>query len=126
VTRQDEAVTTATALSPRLRVGYASGGIATERGTRRPFLLWGGIGLAVGFVLLFSGPVETLGLALGPAVFAAVLALSGYRSSTGDAVVQPASALTAITVGFSIVPAALVLLSLFALNGYRLTKQEVA
>ena len=108
--RQDEAVTTATALSPRLRVGYASGGIATgafgtvpgllllpyltdslcisallaglivflpkawdvilnpitgrvsdrfatARGTRRPFLLWGGIGLAVGFVLLFSGPV---------------------------------------------------------------------
>jgi Na+/melibiose symporter-like transporter len=40
--------------------------------------------------------IETLGLALGPAVFAAVLALGGYRSSTGDAVAQPTSALTAI------------------------------
>jgi Na+/melibiose symporter-like transporter len=70
--------------------------------------------------------VETLGLALGPAVFAGVLALGGYRSSTGDAVAQPASALTAIAVGFSVVPAVLVLLSLLALRGYRLTKEEVA
>ena len=70
--------------------------------------------------------IETLGLALGPAVFAAVLALGGYRSSTGGEVTQPASALTAIAVGFSILPAALVLLSLLALQGYRLTRQEVA
>ena len=70
--------------------------------------------------------IETLGLALGPAVFAAVLALGGYRSSTGYTVAQPTSALTAIAVGFSIVPAALVLLSLAALRGYRLTKEEVA
>jgi GPH family glycoside/pentoside/hexuronide:cation symporter len=70
--------------------------------------------------------VETLGLALGPAVFAGVLALGGYRSSTGDAVAQPASALTAIAVGFSIVPAVLVVLSLIALRGYRLTREEVA
>jgi GPH family glycoside/pentoside/hexuronide:cation symporter len=70
--------------------------------------------------------VETLGLALGPAVFAAVLALGGYRSSTGDAVAQPASALTAIAVGFSVVPAVLVVLSLLALRGYRLTREEVA
>jgi Na+/melibiose symporter-like transporter len=70
--------------------------------------------------------VETLGLALGPAVFAGVLALGGYRSSTGAAVAQPASALTAIAVGFSVLPAVLVLLSLLALRGYRLTKEEVA
>ena len=70
--------------------------------------------------------VETLGLALGPAVFAAMLAAGDYQSSTGAAVTQPASALTAIAVGFSIVPAALVLLSLAALRGYRLTKEEVA
>jgi glycoside/pentoside/hexuronide:cation symporter, GPH family len=70
--------------------------------------------------------VETLGLAVGPAVFAAVLAVGGYRSSTGEAVLQPESAFTAITVGFSVLPAALVLLSLLALRGYRLTKQEVA
>jgi glycoside/pentoside/hexuronide:cation symporter, GPH family len=70
--------------------------------------------------------IETLGLALGPAIFAAVLALGGYRSSTGDAVTQPASALVAIAMGFSILPAALVLLSLFALQRYRLTRHEVA
>jgi GPH family glycoside/pentoside/hexuronide:cation symporter len=70
--------------------------------------------------------VETLGLALGPAVYAAALALGGYRSSTGaEVVTQPASAQTAITVGFSIVPAILVGLSLVALRGYRLTKEEV-
>ena len=71
--------------------------------------------------------VETLGLALGPAVFAVALALGGYRSSTGGGTVtQPASALTAITLGFSIVPAVLVVLSLVALRGYRLTKEEVS
>lgn len=70
--------------------------------------------------------VETLGLALGSAVFAGVLALGGYRSSVGAVVVaQPASALTAIAVGFSVLPALLVLLSLVALRGYRLTQEEV-
>ena len=34
--------------------------------------------------------VETLGLAIGPAVFAVVLALGGYRSSTGDRAGRPA------------------------------------
>ncbi len=71
--------------------------------------------------------VETLGLALGPAVFAMVLALGGYRSSTGaEVTAQPASAETAITLGFSIIPAVLVVLSLIALRGYRLTKEEVS
>jgi Na+/melibiose symporter-like transporter len=63
---------------------------------------------------------ETLGLALGPAVYAAVLALGGYESSTGSTVFQPESAVTAIALGFSIVPAALVAVSLLALRGYRL------
>ena len=63
---------------------------------------------------------ETLGLALGPAVYAAVLALGGYVSSTGSAVVQPDSAVTAIALGFSLVPAVLVAVSLLALRGYRL------
>lgn len=70
--------------------------------------------------------VETLGLALGPAVYAAALALGGYRSSTGaEVATQPASAQTAITLGFSIVPAILVVLSLVALRGYRLTREDV-
>ncbi|MER7559568.1 MFS transporter [Nocardioides sp. NPDC126508] len=68
---------------------------------------------------------ETLGLALGPGVFAMVLALGGYRSSTGAEVAQPDSALTAITVGFSVVPACLVLLSLLWLRSYSLTADDV-
>ena len=49
---------------------------------------------------------ETLGLALGPGLFALVLALGGYRSSTDGDVAQPDTALTAITLGFSVLPAA--------------------
>ncbi|MEO9322978.1 MFS transporter [Nocardioides sp. C4-1] len=64
---------------------------------------------------------ETLGLALGPGVFALVLALGSYRSTTDDAdVVQPDSALTAITLGFSALPALLVVASLCWLWRYRL------
>jgi glycoside/pentoside/hexuronide:cation symporter, GPH family len=63
---------------------------------------------------------ETLGLALGPAVYAVVLASGGYVSSTGSAVVQPDSAVSAIALGFSLVPAVLVGVSLLALRGYRL------
>ncbi|MCZ4498615.1 MAG: major facilitator superfamily 1 [Marmoricola sp.] len=69
---------------------------------------------------------ETLGLALGPAAFALVLAIGGYVSSSGDvAVAQPGSALTAITLGFSVLPAALTLLSLFWLTRYSITSEEV-
>ncbi|SFH66173.1 MFS transporter [Nocardioides psychrotolerans] len=70
---------------------------------------------------------ETLGLALGPGVFALVLAIGGYRSSTsGEAdVAQPDSALTAIVLGFSLLPAALTLLSLWWLSRYSLDATEV-
>ncbi len=63
---------------------------------------------------------ETLGLATGPAVFAVILALGGYLSSQGRTISQPDSALTAITIGFSVVPAALTLLSLWWLRQYTL------
>ena len=66
---------------------------------------------------------ETLGLALGPGLFAVVLAIGGYRSSTDGDVAQPDSALTAITLGFSVLPAALVLLSLVWLVRYSLTSR---
>lgn len=68
---------------------------------------------------------ETLGLALGPGVFALVLALGGYVSSTEGDALQPDSALTAITLGFSLLPAVLVLTSLYWLNRYSLTSEEV-
>ncbi|GAA0196598.1 MFS transporter [Cytobacillus oceanisediminis] len=67
---------------------------------------------------------ETLGLALGPGLFALVLAVGGYVSSTGGQdVTQPDSALTAITVGFSLVPAAIIALSLLLLRRYRLDEE---
>lgn len=68
---------------------------------------------------------ETLGLALGPGVFALVLAAGGYVSSTGGAVAQPDSAVTAITLGFSVLPAVLVALSLLWLVRYSLTQADV-
>ncbi|WP_436702264.1 MFS transporter [Nocardioides sp. BYT-33-1] len=68
---------------------------------------------------------ETLGLALGPGLFAVVLALGSYRSSDSGDVVQPDSAVTAITLGFSVLPALLVLASLWWLRGYALDEEEV-
>lgn len=62
---------------------------------------------------------ETLAFALGAGVFAAVLAVSGFRSSdAAHAVEQPGSALTGITLGMSLVPAALAAVSLWLLSGY--------
>ncbi len=68
---------------------------------------------------------ETLGLAMGPGVFAVVLAAGGYRSSTTGDVAQPDSALTAIVLGFSLLPAALTALSLLWLRRYSLDALEV-
>lgn len=64
--------------------------------------------------------VETLALALGPALFALVLAATGFRSSEGDRrVAQPSAALTGIAVGMSLLPAALSLAALLLLRRYR-------
>jgi Na+/melibiose symporter-like transporter len=68
---------------------------------------------------------ETLGLALGPGLFALVIATGGYRSSTDGDVAQPDSALTAITLGFSVLPTLLVLASLWWLARYRLDADVV-
>jgi Na+/melibiose symporter-like transporter len=68
---------------------------------------------------------ETLGLALGPGLYAVVLALGGYRSSTTGDVAQPDSALTAIVLGFSLLPALLVLVSLWWLRRYSLDAHTV-
>ncbi|WP_199432231.1 MFS transporter [Qaidamihabitans albus] len=55
---------------------------------------------------------ETLGLALGPGLFGLVLAAGGYLSSADATVTQPDSAVTAIALGFSALPAVLVLLGI--------------
>jgi Na+/melibiose symporter-like transporter len=69
---------------------------------------------------------ETFGLAAGPGLYALVLQVGGYVSSTTDqTVVQPASAHTAIVAGSSAVPALLITISLIPLSRYRLTEAQV-
>ena len=68
---------------------------------------------------------ETFGMALGPFAYAAVLASGGYVSSTDGQAHQPESALTAMSLGFSVLPAALVALSLIFLLRYRLDAATV-
>ena len=62
---------------------------------------------------------ETLGLALGPALYGLVLAVGGYVSSAGTDVAQPSGAVTAVVVGAGLVPA------LFALAGLPLLRRRV-
>ena len=56
---------------------------------------------------------ETIGFALGPALYGGLLALTGFVSSAADVRVdQPGSALTGLVLGFSILPGLLVLASI--------------
>ncbi|WP_181773999.1 MFS transporter [Amycolatopsis pittospori] len=55
---------------------------------------------------------ETLGLALGPGIWGLVLQFGGYQSSLGVGAEQPSSALTAILLGASILPAVLIALGI--------------
>ncbi|MFD4194942.1 MFS transporter [Amycolatopsis thermoflava] len=55
---------------------------------------------------------ETLGLALGPGLFGLVLTAGGYVSSVDASAVQPDSAVTAILLGFALLPGILVLAGL--------------
>lgn len=55
---------------------------------------------------------ETLGLALGPALYGLILSFGGYVSSTGATVSQPASAVTAVVLGVALVPAVFALAAL--------------
>jgi GPH family glycoside/pentoside/hexuronide:cation symporter len=63
---------------------------------------------------------ETFGLALGPGVYAGILQVFGYvSSSTGDAAVQDDTARLGVLLGFSLVPAVLVGAAAVLLRGYR-------
>jgi glycoside/pentoside/hexuronide:cation symporter, GPH family len=69
---------------------------------------------------------ETTGMALGAAVFGLVLSLTGYLESTGNQVVeQSATAVSGIVLSFSLVPAALLGLSLWTLGRYPLRRSDV-
>ncbi|MEO7069541.1 MAG: MFS transporter, partial [Nostocoides sp.] len=62
---------------------------------------------------------ETLGLAFGPGLYAAVLAFGGYVASTDGTAPQTAGAVHAVAIGFGIVPAAFIALSAWPLLAYR-------
>jgi glycoside/pentoside/hexuronide:cation symporter, GPH family len=55
---------------------------------------------------------ETLGLALGPGLFGLVLTVGGYVSSVDASAAQPGTAVTAILLGFSLLPGILVALGI--------------
>jgi GPH family glycoside/pentoside/hexuronide:cation symporter len=63
---------------------------------------------------------ETLGLAVGPGLLGLLLAVAGYVSSTGDDITQTSAAVTAVRLGFSIVPAGIVLAAVPVFARYRL------
>ncbi|WP_373871905.1 MFS transporter [Actinoplanes regularis] len=70
---------------------------------------------------------ETLGLALGPGIYALVLQIFGYVSSaTGEAAEQSSTARLGVLLGFTILPALLVGVAVLLLRGYqeRLGPQE--
>jgi glycoside/pentoside/hexuronide:cation symporter, GPH family len=63
---------------------------------------------------------ETFGLALGPGIYALMLQLFGYvSSSTGTSAAQDATARLGVLLGFSLVPAVLVGASVVLLRPYR-------
>jgi Na+/melibiose symporter-like transporter len=69
---------------------------------------------------------ETTGMALGATVLTLVLAATGYAASVGNEVVeQSPMALAGIVLSFSIVPAALVGASLWALVRYPLRRADI-
>lgn len=69
---------------------------------------------------------ETVGFALGATAVSLMLAATGYVSSVAGAqVVQPDAAITGIVLSFSILPAALLALSLVPLSRYRLRRHDI-
>jgi Na+/melibiose symporter-like transporter len=64
---------------------------------------------------------EATGTAIGPYVYSAVLAIGGFvASSAGQDVVQSDSAMTALVIGFTAVPAVLMLVAMSFQRRYRL------
>jgi Na+/melibiose symporter-like transporter len=69
---------------------------------------------------------ETTGFALGPAIVAGVLALTGFVSTTaGQGVTQPATALSGIVLAFSALPAVLALASVPLVLRYDLSAEQL-
>jgi glycoside/pentoside/hexuronide:cation symporter, GPH family len=70
---------------------------------------------------------ETLGLALGPGIYALVLQVFGYASSgTGEAAAQDPGARLGVLLGFTVLPAVVVGAAVLLLRGYDLTPERLA
>jgi len=68
---------------------------------------------------------ETTGMALGTTALTLMLAITGYVESTGNTVTQSATAVSGIVLAFSVLPAAIIALSLWAFSRYRLRKDDI-
>lgn len=67
------------------------------------------------------------GFAVGPAIFAAVLAVTGYiETEAGILIEQPESALVGVRFGFTVLPALLMVVSLLILRKYKLDEETKA
>ena len=66
---------------------------------------------------------EKFGLALGPLLAGIILQAGGFREGLSSAVAQPHSAVIAIRMTFSLVPAALLMASVWLLTRYRLPQE---
>ena len=69
---------------------------------------------------------ETAGLAFGGTILSIVLSVTGFIATTAEeTVTQPESAILGIVLAFSVIPAALMLLSLISLARYPLRKADI-
>lgn len=69
---------------------------------------------------------EALGASFGVGVFAVVLALSGFVSSSVGGVAQTDQAVAGIVLGNSLLPCALAVIALLVFRGYRLRRTDIA
>jgi len=84
-----------------------------------------GVGRAGVFTGLWTAG-ETAGLALGPGLVGLILGLTGFVSSEeGRVVAQPGSALLGVLLAFSLIPAAIVAVSLVFTRSYDLTSTRL-
>ncbi len=69
---------------------------------------------------------DKAGFAVGPVVFASILALTGFIETEGGVIIsQPGSALIGVRVGFALMPAVLMGLSLILLRRYKLDSETL-
>ena len=85
----------------------------------------GGSGQAGTFTGIWTAG-ETVGFALGATAVSLMLAATGYISTVaGVQTIQPDAAVTGIVLSFSILPAALMALSILPLSRYRLRRSDI-